>query len=385
MHPQQPVLDLTADQLAAWFGSEGLTRIPESALPAGLTHEPTRRLLSTLGLPSGTRALIDFELDPEVLLAPLPEHLAWAPQLLRVGRVLRDWVVLDGATGQVSLAARERRARTAEPAGDLLASDLSLLLRFAGEVGELATRPEHTAQTAARLRELDPAVFDASASGQAPLWSALLFGYGLRAAARPGRELAWEVTPELLAEFATPHPLAEADLPATLTHQPTRRLLLTLGLPECDLLTPDSERPLATLRERQEWLVDELTEERAHQLDQISLGDTVYGCDLLVDGATGRIEVGEGGGDEGWPAAPLHRDLSACYLALWLLTRLRAEAERWVRGHRPADWHVVRTERVLAELALHLLADLDPVSCADESSLWPALADDGHMGGLLGC
>jgi hypothetical protein len=74
----------------------------------------------------------------------------------------------------------------------------------------------------------------------------------------------------------------------------------------------------------------------------------------------------------------------AFYLAVWSVDRLREQARPWWALRKPADFEVFRMPDLLAAAGEDLLAWIDPSSVADEQSLWNALIDDGHMGGLLG-
>lgn len=410
-------VDIDRERIADWFGPDGTHRLPEQALPAVLAHEPTRRLLTVIGLPSAGGALLRFDSDPDTLLSPLATRLAGpsigADHLLVLGEAgYRDWLVLDGVTGQVALATATATAAATEPAEparvllDVIASDLSVVLLFLHELEALRTGAadptahdgrrgpavvaEVTAALAQRMRAVDPAVFEPS--GLAPHWSTALLVYGLRWVAHPGagaagqdeRPLAYEITPELVADLGEVVPLHPDDLPECLRHEPTRRLLTTVGLPASDYLRDDEERPFTTLRECCPWYAEDEENTRAHQLDYVCLGDTVYDCQVVVDGTTGRVEITEGDGEEGWPAAHLHSDLSAFYVTIWVVTRLSDEAARWTRGREPADWKVFTPDRLLAEAGLNLLIELDPSAFEHKASFWNARADDGHMGGLLG-
>ncbi|MCX4744274.1 SUKH-4 family immunity protein [Kitasatospora sp. NBC_01287] len=399
-------VDLDRDRLADWFGQDGTRLVPGSALPDALVHQPSRWLLTELGLPREGGARVEFATGPELLLRPLAELLdgpsTGAEQLLVLGRVGCDRLVLDGVTGRIALAGTTY-GQPAEVLIDLVASDLSVLLLFIHELEVLradaadpsaldglrgpAVVAEVTSALTERLRALDPAVFDAA--GQAPLWSAVLLVHGLRWAARPGAwldgpSLAYEITPELAAGIGSFAPVDPAHLPSVLAHPPTRQLLTRIGLLTSDQLRANEERPLLPLGERHPWIAEHLSQERAHQLDQVCLGETLYDCLVVVDGASGRLELTEGDGEEGWPAALLQSDLSAFYLTCWVLARLRAEAARWHGLRKPADWQVFEPGSLLSEAGFDLLAELDPMSVTEEDGLWRTLADDGHMGGLLG-
>ncbi|MFD9124621.1 SUKH-4 family immunity protein [Kitasatospora sp. NPDC059571] len=390
----------------------------EGALPDRLVHAPTRRLLVEIGLPYGCGAPgLDLATDPAVLLRPLADLIdgpsTGADDLLVLGEVGRDHLVLDGRTGRVALAAAGRRPSTGVLL-DPVATDLAAFLAGLAALAALRTgaadpaalqgrrgpavADEVRAAALGRMRAADPAVF--SPSGDAPYWSAAVLLESLRWAARPGAwdatdgegRLAHGITPDLAAELGPLLPVADADLPAVLRHRPTRRLLTAVGLPSTGLLRGDEERPLATLGERMPWYAEEAADadpdadpvDGAAGPGRVFLGLSVYDCAVLLDGDTGRISVLSDEGDEEWPAPGLSTDLSAYYLTIWVLARLRTEAGRWTGRCAPVQWQVFDQVELLAEEGRRLLADLDPPAFADEESLWNALADDGHMGGLLG-
>lgn len=81
----------------------------------------------------------------------------------------------------------------------------------------------------------------------------------------------------------------EVDFPATLTHEPTRRFLREVGLPENGFLfCLDTDVPLQTLAEYysdDEWSA-ELPLGAGHL---IRLGHLVEDNSLVIDGATGAV------------------------------------------------------------------------------------------------
>ncbi|MEV5446240.1 SUKH-4 family immunity protein [Streptomyces sp. NPDC052644] len=103
--------DLPAKVLEAEFGPDGMLRVDPGELPPALVHEPTRRFLTRVGLPTAEvmfcpwrdgaflRPLTECEPD----LEDDPELPADAGHLLALGSLIHDFeVVLDGRTGLVS-------------------------------------------------------------------------------------------------------------------------------------------------------------------------------------------------------------------------------------------------------------------------------------------
>lgn len=116
------------------------------------------------------------------------------------------------------------------------------------------------------------------------------------------------------------------DFPATLTHEPTRRFLRDMGLPEEHALFHlDTDIPLPTLAEyHADEHAGELTSaqlpSRATHL--IRLGHFVEGNSVVVDGTTGEIL--------NWTTPEstlrtLHTDISTLAFSLWLLHRENRE------------------------------------------------------------
>lgn len=123
------------------------------------------------------------------------------------------------------------------------------------------------------------------------------------------------------------------DFPATLTHEPTRRFLRDMGLPEDHgFFQLDTDIPLPTLAE---YLADagsgRLPDRAAHL---IRLGHFVEGSSLVVDGTTGAILNWS---ETESTLCPLGADLSTLAFTLWLLHREKHEgtaAGCWVETLR---------------------------------------------------
>ncbi|MCD0481360.1 SUKH-4 family immunity protein [Streptacidiphilus sp. ASG 303] len=398
---------LTAGRIGEWFGADGVGRA-RTAPPAALAHGPSRRFLAEVGLP--LRAA-DLELAPDLgagRAAPSPgapprQGPPGEEGLLGLGRPAYglDRVVLDGATGRVHLARRPGTA--AGPGRDLLASDLSTLVALAREV-ELVWRTasdpaalggrrgpavadEVAAAALGRMREIDPEVF----AGDAPPahWAHAVLARSLRWGARPGGPggPAYEITPDLVAELGEPYRYAEADLPERLVHGPTRRLLAEVGVPLGDGLFQEPEERLVPFGEAWPECFEDVEpgdpDARWHQRDFLLLAGWVDDLPVVLDGATGRLEVPVGG-DEGRPDAYLNRDLSALLHVCWAVRRVRTENSRWRRGPAPLPWRAYAPDALLGMWAERLVEHLDPEAFAEPSRPWRSLAEDGPMGGLAG-
>ncbi|HEV7933402.1 MAG TPA: SUKH-4 family immunity protein [Actinomadura sp.] len=108
---------MTHERLAALFGEDDVWRPPESELPLEISHEPTRRFLSGVGLPAELRNGF-LSLDSDVLEG----RLETLPQVYEELGEIREWtwripeggkhwyvlggffggdVAVDGATGRV--------------------------------------------------------------------------------------------------------------------------------------------------------------------------------------------------------------------------------------------------------------------------------------------
>ncbi|MGW1024136.1 SUKH-4 family immunity protein [Streptomyces sp. NPDC002577] len=142
---------------------------------------------------------------------------------------------------------------------------------------------------------------------------------------RQGSDLALDLPQRLLEEefgHGAVMRFEDVDFPRALTHEPTRRFLKDVGLPEDGFVFQlDTDVPLPTLAEyyaddRLGADTDAVLPERASQL--IRLGRLVEGTDLVVDGPTGTIL--------GWSAQdgtprPLDADISTLVWTLWLMHR----------------------------------------------------------------
>ncbi|GGZ22107.1 SUKH-4 family immunity protein [Streptomyces poonensis] len=121
----------------------------------------------------------------------------------------------------------------------------------------------------------------------------------------------------------------ELDFPSTLTHEPTRRFLREVGLPEDGFLFQlDSEVPLPTLPEYYEYWADERPDCLATAASElplgadrlIRLGHLLEDTHLVVDGATGAVQCWS---EPDRTLRPLNADLSTLAFTVRLVLRRR--------------------------------------------------------------
>ncbi|MFG3050034.1 SUKH-4 family immunity protein [Kitasatospora sp. NPDC048239] len=385
-------------------------RLDPQELPAGLAHGPSRSFLVRDGLP-GRGAFLDFgdlAADGPAVYEPGGEGAGplyllgetdYFPHIAFSG----SSVVLDGATGEVHLAERVDGGLRR----DLLASDLPALAALIHETEAVAPAarqpdaygglrgPAVVAQVIAaagrRMRAIDPRLYD----GAAPPahWDTALRVRALCWGAGPGGPggLRYELDPGLVAEIAAltdegaVRRYVEAELPAGLTHTPTRRLLTEVGLPLGGWMFAVHEGPLLTMAEEYPEYFGEAdgpqdeAEERDYQRDYFALASWPTDLEVALDGATGRLELPDWY-DDGEPAAYLNRDLSALLYALWTYERLREEWDRWEDG---GPWAVFDPRALLHSAVDAAVAAVDPEAFATPGHSWQLLADDAHAGGLL--
>ncbi|QKW39333.1 SUKH-4 family immunity protein [Actinomadura sp. NAK00032] len=393
---------MTHEQLLETFGADGALRLPES----GVAHEPTRRWLADVGLP---RNAADLLLDAasglrtagDVSPKPLPEGVR---TMLVLGTVTEQGgtVLLDGTTGEVF----ECFLGISDP--ELLAPDLPSLVRLCaaatrmhrdeGEFARFAGR--HGPAVAADLtrlllrviRETDPRLLDVSDRISAH-WRVVAHISPLGRVAGPGEGLALDLPEGLLAEALDKddHCLYDdADLPGTLTHEPTRRFLREHGLADMNYCMWD--RPALTLadylRSQRDDYPDYIADYfHGHFLDDgetlpDSVGDLVRlgwvgdGIDLVLDGATGRVL--------GWFVAearphPINADISTVAFAQWLI--------RQVQLLDPVH-DLIQAEAALVANLVRILGAADPVACRpldgdDDRRYWPEMLEDGSAAGIF--
>ncbi|WBP89683.1 SUKH-4 family immunity protein [Kitasatospora cathayae] len=377
-----------------------------AGVPGGVVHEGSREFLVREGLPAAG-AFLDFGALDGGSLSAFPT--AGAERLFVLGETdyctpfaaVGNLVLLDGTTGEVFLG-------NGGPRRDPLASGLAALAALVREVdavGEAARRPEALdgrrgptvvaevmAGAERRMREIDPRLFE----GDAPPahWGTALLVRALGWGALPGGPdgPAYQVGAELVAELAAltdedggagrVHRFRPEELPAVLVHEPTRRLLTEVGLPLGGAMFGVCEEPLVTMAEAYPEYFDG-EEERPYQRDFLALGDWPTDLPIALDGTTGRLELPDWY-DDGQPEAYLNRDLSALLYALWTYERLRAEWDRWDYGRGWETWAVFDPQSLLSTVVDRLVEGVDPEAFASPGRSWRLLAEDGHLGGLLG-
>jgi hypothetical protein len=141
--------------------------------------------------------------------------------------------------------------------------------------------------------------------------------------ARPGTGLALDLPPRLLdEEFGTAAIVRfeDIDFPRTLTHEPTRRFLREVGLPETGYwFELDTDLPLPTLAEYyadDEGVPEDDLPDWADRL--IRLGCLLEDTSLLLDGATGAVLCWS---EPDATLRPLDADISTLAFTVWLAHR----------------------------------------------------------------
>ena len=393
-------------------GTAARGRVRETDLPAGLTHGVSREFLVSEGLPEAA-AFLDFARPGAGLL----EAPAWPDSrqqgdtgplfVLGETQYCGSRVVLDGVTGEVHLAARaDGKVRR-----DLLASDLPALSGLTRETeavtrdaGQRGAGDGHRGAAAAaamagsverRMREIDPGLFGRTAQNPPAHWGTALLVASLAWGALPGTEaggLAYEFGADLVEEIAAltgegrVRRYRPEELPAVLSHGPTRRLLTEVGLPlGSEMFAVKEDDPLVTMAQAHPDSFGngaEAEEGRGYQRDYVAIGWWPHDLPVALDGATGRLELPDWY-DEGGPAAYLHQDLSALLYALWTYERLRAAWHDVDDARRADAWEVFDPHVLLISVVDELVEAVDPEAFATAGHSWRMLAEDRHTGGLL--
>ncbi|MFD7693733.1 SUKH-4 family immunity protein [Streptomyces sp. NPDC059805] len=378
--------------------------LSEPELDPYITHASTRRWLTGPGLPGGNSVLSFAELsraglrtvadstgDAGRLTAELRDQLVIGGLLGPGGRETES-VLLDGATGEVSTThllhdrpeLMDRRA---------LAPSLRTLVRFAETTDELAGLRGQFASYAGRYGTKAVAeasrhllsVFEEGTDGEpAPFWkmAALIRPLALVAGRAGQSGLALDLPARLLDEEFGRRAVVrfeEVDFPSALGHEPTRRFLREVGLPEGGFLfTLDTDAPLATL---DEYDTDRETPAELPPLatSLIRLGDLAEDGSLVLDGVTGAVlhwSEREG------RLYPLNTDVSTLAFTLWLLHRERAiDAE----SHHELT---TATYDQLAMTMLQVLSTVDPTGTATDGAVrhyWTEAFQDETVGVLESC
>ncbi|MDO0927496.1 SUKH-4 family immunity protein [Streptomyces sp. TG1A-8] len=374
--------------------------LTEAELDRYVTHAPTRGLPTGPGLPAGTgpltflplrthglRTLADATDGPFRLADELRDRLVIG-ELLHPAGMERESVLLDGGTGEITTA-----HLLAPSAPRPFAPSLNTLLRFAAVTEELAGLRGRFASLAGRYgpRTVTEAsrrlltLFEQGADGRVPpYWKATALIRPLSLIAGPGTAsgLTLDVPSRLLdQEFGQGRVtrFEEVDIPATLTHEPTRRFLRETGLPEeAVLFRADTDAPLHTLTEyfaeerAEDYPLDELP---AHSGHLIRLGHLVEDNGLVVDGRTGAVLTFS---EPEATLYPLNTDVSTLAYTLWLLHHERTTDEHLS--------HELTTDAYdqLAAAMLHTLAAVDPTGTRPRTDwhYWTELFRD-EAGGVL--
>ncbi|MFF6826292.1 SUKH-4 family immunity protein [Streptomyces longwoodensis] len=370
--------------------------LTEDALDPYVTHVPTRRWLTGPGLPvdgglltfdavrtEGLRTVGDSTGDPGRLAARLRDQLVIGGILGADGRE-RESVLLDGLTGAVStthfLHDRPDLMRTRP-----LAPSLGTLVRFATAADELAALrgqfasyagrfgPDAVAEATNQLL----AIFGTDPQGRpAPFWTITAVIRPLALVAGPGTrsELALDLPPRLLDDAfgaAAIVRFEEVDFPAALTHEPTRRFLREVGLPEDGVwFGGNTEVQLPTLAEYHEADCAPATAPLPPTADRlIRLGRLVEDTSLVVDGDTGAVLSW---GERDAALRPLNADVSTLAFTLWLVHQERS---------LDAIHELTDAYDQLADTMTRTLSAVDPVACAPGRRHWPTAFAAGVGGG----
>jgi hypothetical protein len=144
---------LERGELQRWFPDDKLLVVPESVLPAQLSHGPTRRLLSEVGVPESFLEVmeLDFHLVERVRrVGDIYRKYDEEPpdgtgDLIYLGFAGQVFLAIDGPTGRVLQVAREFGSR-------LLASSLESFLRVLGVVSGEVLRYQRARRASRRFR-----------------------------------------------------------------------------------------------------------------------------------------------------------------------------------------------------------------------------------------
>ncbi|GAA3835371.1 SUKH-4 family immunity protein [Streptomyces phyllanthi] len=389
-------------------GSATITLTDEELGPY-VTHAGTRQWLTGPGVPYESRLLGFGALRERAGLRRVAKLVADAGQLaqelrdqLVIGSLRsldRDLesIVLDGTTGEVSTMSFPGAAGPMDLSP--LAPSLEALLRFAEATEELvASRgrfacyegrfgPKPVAAASAHLASLFAAGSPSgSADEVAPYWRMAALIRPLARIAGPGDGLALSLPARLLdEEFGAGEIMRfeELDFPSTLSHEPTRRFLKEVGLPEDGFMFQlDTEVALPTLpeyyaEERPECLPAVELPEGAGRL--IRLGALMAGTSLVVDGATGAVLCWS---EPDRTLRPLNADISTLAFTVWLIHREKA---------LDAEHDLTASYAHLAATMTETLAAVDPIACDrtpttpddDGWRYWPDIFEDRTAGTLF--
>ncbi|MGW3988302.1 SUKH-4 family immunity protein [Streptomyces sp. NPDC004830] len=321
-----------------------------------VAHPPARHWLGLVADPAG---------DLGGLLPPGPREHVLTGRLPVPGGPVTESVLPAGATGGAS--AHFLHDHPALPDSRPLAPSLRTLVRFAEATDELAgLRAQfascvgrHGPAAVAEASRLLLSAFrdgDDGAPGPFQAMAPLIRPLSLTAG-RDGRSgLSLDLPHRLLDQAFGPRRVVrfeDVDLPAALTHEPTRRFLREVGLPEeAHAFSLDTDTPPATPAEYHADCPDPACPP-AGAARLIRLGHLPGGHSLLLDGGTGAVLHADGTQSA---LRPLSTDVSTLAFTLWLLHRERTPDGR---ARSEPDTGV---QDQLAMTMLQVLAAADPAS-----------------------
>ncbi|MEU6093270.1 SUKH-4 family immunity protein [Streptomyces sp. NPDC047079] len=319
----------------------GVITLTEADLDPYVTHAATRPLPTGPGLLCDSARLEFGALRGRPALRRVAELVADAGKLaaelrgqLVIGalRTLdRDLesLLLDGATGRISTTsvfprnAAESTHRTPLTDGQTLPA--GALAASGGRFTPQGYGPKAVADTSGRLMSV---FAEAAGDDPAPYWRMAALIRPLARIARPGTGLRLGLPPRLLDEefgSAAIVRFEDIDFPGALTHEPTRRFLGEVGLPEHGYWYElDTDVPLPTLAEhcaQEGGLPPGELPEGADRL--IRLGHLLEDTSLVVDGATGAVLCWS---EPDATLRPLNADVSTLAFTVWLVHREKALA-----------------------------------------------------------
>lgn len=402
--------------------------VPEHALPAAITHEPTRRWLTAAGVPAshelmcfprladGTVVTVPHLVEKDDDPADLDPYVAG---LLAVGHLFSEGgaaedIVLDGATGRV-FTLHMSAARFAEV--NPLAPSLEALARILSAVDELTARQglfadlaertgaeaveEATARLLTVVTDQDWSDDGWGTAGAPAEWDHTVPAFWRIAAlfrpmpliAGPGRGLRLDLPKELMEDEFGPGAivrLAPADLPAALRHAPTRRFLAEVGLPKDGLMfcldSPDTlletltaDRERSRNDPRLQHLYDGTDRLPADSDHLLVLGGLMHDFTVVLDGRTGEVHYLEYDADT---VTPVNADISTLAFTIWMHSREEKLEEAHDLTGKFGDFY-----HQLAATMVSVLASVDPVACVppahpDDYRYWPEVFHD-EAGGVL--
>jgi hypothetical protein len=219
----------------------------------------------------------------------------------------------------------------------------------------------------------------------APYWRMAALIRPLARIAGPGDGLALSLPQRLLdEEFGAGEIMRfeEVDFPATLVHEPTRRFLKEVGLPEDGFMFQlDTEVALPTLPEyyAEERPGHVSAAELPADADRlVRLGQLLEETSLVVDGTTGAILCWS---ERDRTLRPLNADISTLAFTVWLIHREKA---------LEAEYDFTASYTQLAATMTETLATVDPIACDrtptapddDGWRYWPEIFEDRTSGTL---